>query len=1301
MEKQRNDLFQLTEHTLKKVRYIKLNKKASYSEESLEQVVYNSNTGKEKAWESVQLYSFGFYDSLTCYKPPMDNSRIDKESFLISYPFTKTANTLKAEQWFGILPLSEERLYWSGVELDKEADPFFCKCDLQEELPFVGVLLISLNDMPQNDSVRNFKALLQEYLDSIDDIFEEFRVQNKRYIAEAYYSLNCADLCLIMRTDTLTFVHHVNRCLYLRAKRIGCNINSTVIFSVQENASHVSLQKIAPQNKGVSFVVRSNQKYDGTSKGVNGVGRYVTIFEYEKYIEFLPQLFVCKLGKKDSSVQVGQFAQSICHEREWFAEENSQEELKPDGEDLLLQTAICQWITEVRNMVSAIEILADEVFSNSGRCFKYTKIFSREFRLVKDLVYSYSDLWYQNASDSGFAFFAQLVIALNGINSMLRQIEKFDTNDAARERSIERLFGAMHSVACDLNGYNKQFQFLNQDSVNFPSYEIQSKVNSEKYMAAYGSFLHKFFVLYYDEKQGDETIVQIFPLALADLNQGKIITNIIFSYIYTNRTKEENRDSRGMFAVHFPSSEYFSSVWDSVPLLMHEASHTQHYGETVNRNKAMVFNIDIFFAETLANKMLQKVNDGVIVHTSSLLAEVFKERVYTAIVSTREIFFEKIGGFENWTFDELLTNCKEFYRRLFDKSGIVKRITYDQLGKLREKTKKDVDHIMRMIDFEAMCYGFDRTVKGSSAMYYFVNELYLEFNSDFYRKFKEIYDRDFLDALTEKVLEENEDEIEQAILRLAWYRFVQFVSQHITRMPDSVIEMEKDMRKDMEEHKQDYLLTAFLILLMAGMRAIFGKYRKSFNRTVPEKEYCDNLIPESFPGNIHEFAHKLAASYQRYVSQSCISGEEVSTHDRNLMGTMFYEYYEIYLCINNVMHFLADDRFYVRDEEQSMADDFVKCLHIECKKYISEEEKKIFAAIFAKTNRVQLVRLGFFEDNHTIMKENFAKALADCGDTFVEDNIDDRAVQFAEVYADCGMCCAMGFDPFGYSMFALAMYNNVNDLGAANTNANFLADRLRAVIGMFFDKAEKGKWVDILGEFLHKLCDADMITAICDMLQLIGETEEIEQIYNYLQNDMYKIRLDNDADAGEEIFRAISKDTLIYWKDFIFGKLIDYIEKLLKDGGQSDNTKDKLLVAKTYLSQIYNVIQLFIDEDILPHIVKDGFNGFFQDVKKHMEQGKGINAIKNDTCVKQISQLYNMEGAEEAENKFEWYYQMCLKKFLFQCNFIFDHYCDYRDAYNFLKSKIHIGNDGKVNLNIGQWFGVIDDYYFGRESVWL
>ena len=68
------------------------------------------------------------------------------------------------------------------------------------------------------------------------------------------------------------------------------------------------------------------------------------------------------------------------------------------------------------------------------------------------------------------------------------------------------------------------------------------------------------------------------------------------------------------------------------------------------------------------------------------------------------------------------------------------------------------------------------------------------------------------------------------------------------------------------------------------------------------------------------------------------------------------------------------------------------------------------------------------------------------------------------------------------------------------------------------------------------------------------------------------------------------------------------------------------------------------------------------------------------------------------EDKFEWYYTVYTKGFITQCNFIFDNYCEYRNAYNNIKRNVHVSEDGEVNLKINQWFEVIDEYY-QREGM--
>lgn len=1288
METQKKKLFQLTKETEKKIRYIRLIKKASYLEKELKNIKYNQ-IGENDKCDTIQFYAFGFYDLLICIKPQISTSRAYKEHFLISYPFEKKANTLKVEQWFGILPLSEEKRYYAGVRPQNEDDPFFCENKLQAELPFLGVILISLGNRIGNQRGNDFEAALEDYAKNIENVFGGACQKNNKYIAEIYYSLNCADLCLVIRTDALPFIHQINYSLNMKAFENDFSINTTVIFSVQDNTNLSILKKSAEKNRSVSFIVRSNEKYNENSRGVNGIGRYVTQFQYEEYINFLPQLFAYKLNQEESS---NKFIYSICHEREWFKEDYKEHHFVPKEDEKKLQEAICIWIKEIHGLIIEIEKGANEFFSYSRCIYEYKELFTQEFGLIKELVYSYSDLWYQEASENGFIFFTQLLIVLYGIKNMLQEIEKININDEMLRPSIDNLLKVMHWSACDLNGYNKQFLFFNQDSVNYPSYEIQSKVNAEKYMAAYCSFLYKFFVLYYQEKRDDQNIVQYVPLALVDLNQRKIITNLFFSAMYMKNTKDNNKEVRALFAVHFPSSEYFSNIWNSIPLLMHEISHTQNYGKTVDRNSAFVFNVDNFFSEILVTKMLRIVNNGIMIHTSSFLVEKLKEKVYLAIVKYREKFFYEKGGFENWGFQTLLVNCEDFYNSIFDKCDLRKKTTYNQFEKLQNKIKKDIDYIMQVIGFDEMCHVFVNTVRGPAPIYYFVNTLYLEFNPDFYEKNKENYDNSFLKKLKQEVCSQKKNEVEYEILRLSLYRFLKYVQHNDTKIPDDV--------KQIEENMSDSLSIAFMIILSASMWTIFERCSNKFIDRISEKDYYEKLIPSVFPENVPSFANELTAAYKSYREKASNEGKKITLYDSSLMEKMFNDYYEVYLSINNILHFLVDNQYLMNNTVKNNLDIFIEYVHNECEKYICEEEKNdLFKAVFTKSNREQLVKLGLFEKDNTIMKDVLQRALAESEDMFVENVIKDREQLFIEVYADCGMCCAMGFDPFGYCMFAVSIHNIVNDLNAVNRDLNFLADRICSVTRMYFDDI-KETWPDILQKFVFKLCDTEMIKSICGMLRSIYPIKEIDEINNCLIEDEYKIKILWNEKKPEHIFKKISKVILTNWKEDIIGKLIEIIESIYEKKLSNEiRSKDKILVAKTYLFNVHSVIQLFIEEDIFLHISEDRFGGFFQKAKKIMDNSSGIRAVRQDACVQEISCFYNMDCPEDenAKNKFEWYYSTYSNRFITQCNFIFDNYCRYRNAYNNLKMQVNVSDNGKVSPDMNLWFDIIDEYY--RKEV--
>lgn len=1281
---QGDTLFALTENTVKDIRYVRLNKRASYSEKELENVAYNKINDNKS--DVIQFYSLGFYDSLTCVKSKELLSSAHKEHFLISYPFEKTANTSNVEQWFGLLPLSGTRRYQAGT--GDVGDPFFCNTMLQKELPFMGVILLSLG-YGEKDKEISFINLLADFVEKCPAAFPGSSGEDK-YIAELYYSLNCADLCVAVRTDDLSLIHKLNRCLVDIAYECGYSINSTVIFAIQHQEN--DYKRWIEKNKKVTFVVRSNERYDDNSLGVNGNGRYVTRLKYEEYIAFLPQLIAHKfdMSNEDDDSRLGRFARSICHEREWF------EEGKTPGVSLnsgrkknSLQPLICAWIKEIHDAIVEIEDMAYNIFLYDRGLYKCREMFTREIRLIKDLVYAYSDLWYQNNLEDGFVFFMQLMASLQGIKAMLDDMDKGCFSESALESSQEGLFDVMHKIACDLNGYNKQFQFLNQDSVNYPNYEIQSKVNAEKYMAAYSSFLHRFFVLYYGEKKVGQNVAQNIPLALVDLSQRKIVTNMFFLSLYGRNTKSDNRNVRGIFAVHFPSSEYFSDLWSTLPLLMHEASHTHNYGAVAKRNRALIYHIDNFFAEKITDGILKVVNDGIMVPTSSFLLEVIKKIIYRVIYCQREDFFKKVGGFGNWNFLTLIENCEKFYGSIFNKNVDPKSITYNQRKKLLSRMKENFMHIMHTLDFPEICYAFAENKNKMFPVSYFINVLYLEFNHDLYVENKEKYGNEFQEDLEKEINGSREGSIDQEILRLALYRFLKFVKCDETTARDDSI-------KQMAERSADSLAVAFSLIQIGATRAIYEKYRHEFMENVSEKKYCIDLIPEIHVVSFSKYSDELEMAFSIYAKGEG-KDEKPSMHDCSLMKAMFSEYYELNFCINNIIRFLVNEQFPGNYDQESHADTFIEGIHRECKNYIRKQEEKGGAqTIFTPSNRKQLMRLGFFEEESSILKKVFERFFSECTDDFLKKSISDGKAFFKEVYADCGMCCAMGFEPFGYCMFALSIYNVVSDSGDVDIRKKFLTDRIRAVLGMYFKRSKKKSWPATLKSFLHRLCDVDMIVAICRMFQGICPNHDIEKISQCVTGDRYKTEVEWTSDE-EEIFQNDFKGTFSIWMDEIIGKMIGIIEFVYEKETADDlPSNDKVLTAKMYLSYVYSVLKLFKNEDVLPHIPNDMFQGFFQGVESLMRKGKGIAAVRRDPCVKEISRFYNMDCPQNVD-KFEWYYDTYVKGFITQCNFIFHHYCEYRSAYNKIRRESTIDADGNVNLNINQWYDIIDSYY--QEGV--
>lgn len=1270
------DLFRLTEDNLNKIRYIKLDKKATYSESELEQMVIdNGDTDMElETFQTIKFYSLGFYDVLKCMKKKINTSFTNKEHFLISYPFKRSRATLKVEQWFGILPLSSEKIYSNVLKKGEIAEPFFCDGELQEKMPFAGVLLISLGET-SNNGLLEFKELLKQYVNVIDSIFKEDNKEQYNefkeylYIAEIYYSLNCSDLCMAIRTNGLPFIHFMNSILNKKAADEKIEINTTVIFSVQDNASIESLGRIAGMNKNVKFIVRSNIKYDEenprSSYSVNGVGKYVTELDYKDYVQCLSGLIKYKVNNENIE---DEFTKSICHEREWFDSRSDSGIYRTSG----LQEAIHNWINSIYDKITSIEKMVKNIFQNNSISVNmYDEMLLQEFSFIKELVYTYSDLWYQKASISGFVFFSQIYIALDGISFMLEEIGKFSVADDNIPESIEGLLKVIHDISFDLNGYNKQFQYLNQDSVNYPSYEIQSKVNAEKYMSAYCSFLHKFFALYYEEKDGSENIVQNFPLALVDINQREIIAKLFFRSIYNTYTKDENDEKfrRGLFSVHFPSSRYFSDLWISLPLLMHEVSHTQHYGETEERNLGVIYSIDRFFAKEITNAMLIFINNGEYSNSSKFLSDEISTKVmYEAIKSTFSIYNESRednGEYLKYGYTQLIDYYTEFYYSLFNDYNEIKEYSRGLIT--TSKVKENFDFVMDLIGFQNMCFPYAGKITSLSAFQYLINVLYLEFHYDFYEKYKDIYDKDFVKQLKYD-MKDCRNDFEKEMYERTLKRFNTNIGKEDTEKEDS------------------YIYVIFSVITAAGMSIVFENYKNEFSNYNNEEDfiymYYKKLFPNLYTFNGQQYVEMLSDAYSSYA----IKDKQTAEHEKYMLSNMLMDYYQLVVCINNIIQFMCNKVTAV-NEKTDMTEVFLEKIHEKSVSYVNNiENSDDLKIIFSEINREQLMQMGFFEDGNTIIKELFKKVFTVWKRKFIGDKIKDRSLLFQEVYADCGMCNSMGFDAFGYCMFAVSIHNIVGDLKAANMESSFLADRLRSVLQIYFSGINDECKLKC---FCAKLFDTKMVNAICGMLYSVKVNTGIEELRKYMEEIKFEELLNKD-------FNSIGKEDFRKWKKII-NKIIIIIDKEYSGNVNEVISADKIIIARSYLYKVSSILNIFIEEDIWSHISVNNFNGYFKYLSDNMDEKRWIGIVRNDECIKEIGQFYNVDFPDGESDKFEWYYKLYSNGFIKQCNFIFDNYCEYRSAFGSILNEVNSSQDSGYP-EIGQWFYILDNYYIKKEG---
>lgn len=292
--------------------------------------------------------------------------------------------------------------------------------------------------------------------------------------------------------------------------------------------------------------------------------------------------------------------------------------MQSDNNTLISQQERNQDIQQLSNYLTELRDLCYELRLPENTPGFYRIPYRNLLRQLDDLRKTFSYLWYQNESRiNGVVFYVQFRLALNAIKAFLNYLRdmredafKKDANMAA-QMEIELLNGLIGHITIFIsaaNSFNKLTQSVNFSSIQSPNYEMQTRVDSEKYLVAYTEFLRSVLVSFHNNgcKYGTDMRKRTFPIFYVDFSKQKITANTLFDALNPSYAQFP-QDHVRMVAFGMPSVEMLAHIYDTLPLLMHEVSHMFRFLDRSERN------------HMLANLIIQRLSSQFMQHWISIL----------------------------------------------------------------------------------------------------------------------------------------------------------------------------------------------------------------------------------------------------------------------------------------------------------------------------------------------------------------------------------------------------------------------------------------------------------------------------------------------------------------------------------------------------------------------------------------------------------------------------------------------------------------------------------------------------------
>ncbi|MDO4345504.1 MAG: hypothetical protein Q4C50_11965 [Eubacteriales bacterium] len=1019
-------------------RILHFEKYLSHEEEN-PQVGAETKKGSAQDREYRSYFSLGYYDQLSYVRCKEEPTFDYRHCFLLKYPYRESRRQMITDQVF-TLNDTEERI--------GENDPFEYQGD--RKMPFLGIVLVTASGEAANDKcVENiYDQLILALQKECESFFGKFDADCFFY--KYFYTPNCADLCIALRTAKLDYIYRLKQHLSGLRPDIGENCRGVfhaISYTVVEPSTEVWGSDIVEQNKEIGIEMRLSGPGDKMGEimqcllkkgrsgdvpqgeapseihGITGAGQYAMEVDFAAFAEIYPFLGMIKLDSPEPvncdkltelqkcfnnqelecSYMRAKYAPMVLKE-----EEGAQEWESQNG------WIVAGYKEEIRN-------LRKQIFAPS---LSLGGMIREKEMMLKELFYTYNDFWYRPCSWwKGVWFYAQLECMMNGICTQTELIKKYvgKANEAkARgesaveqeyyaERLAVKLSGDITLAVSAVNNFNRLLQSINQYVLNVPNYEIQTKVNVEKYLMAYTVYLLAISSTYRRQVEPEKKVV---PFIALDLTIGGIKAASLFSMRESIPDGGELIEAPEIcYVIRFPNYQWLANTYHALPMITHEISHNFRYMERGERND---FAGD-YMLYRLAGRLL--------------------DRLMETADGERTLFY---GELEHYLFRHIKESLQEGFEdspymrsevRFQDMGEYVGRFFAERIGALDEKCRQHKR-------WELVAGEVRELVRVAEVVYIRAEDLAPEKTTleAFITKSLEdcflIYVNVIVDVL-------NTEKQKRKKCCVEWREAI----ERARKQPETDGEMQevlKDILKFLDAFRESEQIASTDIW---GIVKMSLKSWKKYNPAVA------NVYKED--KNFRKIFDELCEVDWLPEMQISLPKEENANIEISERMACYEKLNRIRRCAGNILTNLqGGSNARLRDAEILMAQ-YAKKLHgrlhddyIERLKNRHSEEN---LWLTFKAEQTWLTAAGIVSSEETQFVEFFARAAAGITKEEILTIVADQSALYEEIFADMGMCKAFGFTAYGYFMYMIHIFMKERDVPRTPIN-NLTRDRVTILL---------------------------------------------------------------------------------------------------------------------------------------------------------------------------------------------------------------------------------------------------------------